>query len=163
VIAQFNPELIAKPKLEPLPGDDKPDDAAAGKGDDEAKKPEAKGKDDDKTAEKKSDAEKTADEQAAEEDAAERKKAEAEKRTAIEKENKRKEDEYEEKLKKGKEHVKELNIRFADWYYIISDDTYHKIHLNRGDVVKDKEKKDAPGDTPDAGLKELEKNGFRSK
>jgi hypothetical protein len=58
----------------------------------------------------------------------------------IEKENKRKQDEYDEKIKKGKERVTELNARFADWYYIISDEVYHKIHLGRNDIVKKKEK-----------------------
>ncbi|HID33565.1 MAG TPA: pyridoxal-phosphate dependent enzyme, partial [Anaerolineae bacterium] len=32
--------------------------------------------------------------------------------------------------------VKELNERFADWYYIISDEVYRKIHLSR-DIVAD--------------------------
>ena len=183
VIAQFNPELIPKPNLEPLPSDDKadaekpadkkdPDKKDTDKKDTDKKDSDradagkqttdAKGKEGDKPDDKKADGEKTADEQAAEEDAAERKKALAEKTAAVEKENKRKQDEYEEKIKKGQDHVKELNNRFADWYYIISDDTYHKIHLNRGDVVKDKEKKDAAPDSPDA-LKELEKNGLPRK
>jgi hypothetical protein len=161
VIAQFNPDLIPKPNLEPLPSDEKAEaEKPADKADAGDKSTDPKDKDGDKSAEKKPPAEKTADEQAAEEDAAERKKALAEKTAAVEKENKRKQDEYEEKIKKGQEHVKELNNRFADWYYIISDDTYHKIHLNRADVVKDKEKKEAAADSPD-GLKELEKAGFR--
>jgi len=42
--------------------------------------------------------------------------------------------------------VKELNGRFADWYYIISEDTYRKIHLTRNDIVKKKEKKDEKKD-----------------
>jgi hypothetical protein len=43
-------------------------------------------------------------------------------------------------VKAGEKRVKELNERFADWYYIISDATYRKIHLSREDVVKKKEK-----------------------
>ncbi len=70
----------------------------------------------------------------------------AEKRASIEKENKHKTDEYNEKLKKAQEHAKELNDRFADWYYVISDDVYHKIHLSRGDIVKKKEKPEGKGD-----------------
>lgn len=61
-------------------------------------------------------------------------------RERIEKENKRKQEEYQEKLKKGEERVKELNARFAEWYYIISDEVYRKIHLGMNDIVKKKEK-----------------------
>ncbi|MGB9687588.1 DUF4340 domain-containing protein [Thermogutta sp.] len=60
-------------------------------------------------------------------------------RERIEKENKRKQDEYHEKIKKGQERVKELNSRFADWYYIISDEVYRKIHLGLSDIIKKKE------------------------
>ncbi|MBX9789967.1 MAG: DUF4340 domain-containing protein [Pirellulales bacterium] len=55
---------------------------------------------------------------------------------AIRADNKRKQNEYEEKIKKGEERVKELNDRFADWYYVISNDVYRKIHLNRIDMLK---------------------------
>jgi hypothetical protein len=69
---------------------------------------------------------------------------------AVERENKRKQDEYNDAVKKGQEKVKDLNDRFADWYFIISDDVYKKIHLSRADVVQ---KKDAPKpDNPAAGL-----------
>ena len=58
---------------------------------------------------------------------------------AVEKENKRRQDEYDAQVKAGQEKVKELNERFADWYYIISDDVYKKIHLSRADIIKSKE------------------------
>jgi hypothetical protein len=67
-------------------------------------------------------------------------------RERIEKENKRKKDEYDEKIKKGNDRVKELNARFADWYYIISEGVYNKVHLGRSDIVKKKEKKDEKKD-----------------
>ena len=67
-------------------------------------------------------------------------------RERIEKENKRKQEEYDEKVAAGKKHVKELNDRFADWYYVISDDVYRKIHLTRADFVKKKEAKDKAKD-----------------
>ncbi len=73
-------------------------------------------------------------------------KAEADLRTAIEKENKRQQSEYDEKITKGREHVKQLNDRFADWYYVISDEVYHKIHLSRADVIKKKTKEPGKGD-----------------
>ncbi|HJQ80103.1 MAG TPA: DUF4340 domain-containing protein [Lacipirellulaceae bacterium] len=62
-------------------------------------------------------------------------------RKRIEQENQRKLDEYQETLKKGRENVKELNLRFGDWYFVVSDDVFKKIRLGRKDVVKKKEKK----------------------
>jgi hypothetical protein len=59
-------------------------------------------------------------------------------RKRIEKENERKQKEYDDKIKKGEEKAAELNARFADWYYVVSEATYRKIHLNRDDVIKKK-------------------------
>lgn len=56
----------------------------------------------------------------------------------IKKDNDRKQQEYDDKVKKGQDKVKELSDRFADWYYVISDKTYQKIHLTRDDIVKKK-------------------------
>lgn len=116
VTTQFVKDSIAKPELEKLPAEEKKAD-------------------DKKPADKKDAAKKDDKKEAAKPDV----KAERER---IEKENKRKQDEYNEKLKKGEDRVKELNARFADWYYVISDDVYQKIHLGRNQVVKKKEKKD---------------------
>ncbi|HEY1785050.1 MAG TPA: hypothetical protein VGG30_05845, partial [Pirellulales bacterium] len=170
VMAQFDPKLVPKPTLEPLPGeegDGAADDAKADADDKEKganpstddKKPAA---DADGKAAKADDAAggKSIDQQDKEEEAAAQKTAEAEKRASIGKANKRKQDEYEEKLKKGEEHVKQLNQRFGDWYYIISDEVYHKIHLSQADVVKTKETKPGEGDSP-ADLHELEKMGLK--
>ena len=143
VMAAFNPDAIAKPVMEPLPEEKK--EAPAKK--EEAKKEEGK-KDEAKKDEAKKD---------------EKKKDEAKKdekkpdlkveRERIEKENKRKQEEYDGQVAKGKDHVKELNGRFADWYYVISDDVYRKIHLGRDQIVKKKEKaKDAKDkDSKEAG------------
>ena len=60
----------------------------------------------------------------------------------IEKENQRKQEEYDRQVKEGKQHVEKLNARFADWYYVIADDVYQKVHLGRPKIVKKKEKKD---------------------
>ncbi|MGD9720329.1 MAG: DUF4340 domain-containing protein [Pirellulales bacterium] len=62
-------------------------------------------------------------------------------KVAVERENKRRQEEYDDAVKKGQDKVKELNDRFADWYFIISDDVYKKIHLGRGDIVQKKEAK----------------------
>jgi len=69
-------------------------------------------------------------------------------RKQIEAENKRLQDEYDAKVKEGKEKVDELNKRFADWYYVISDKTFQKIHLNRDSIIKKKEKPEGQGDAP---------------
>lgn len=128
VMAEFNADAIKKPELEPLPEvpAEQPKDAAKKEG-------EKTEKADAKEGEKK------------EEDPLAKAKAERER---VEKENKRKQDEYQEKVKKGEEHVKELNERFADWYYVISEDVYKKIHLTRADILKKKEeKKDEKADS----------------
>ena len=62
-------------------------------------------------------------------------------RTAIEQENQRLQDEYNAAVEKGKKRVAELNERFGDWYYVISNDVYKQIHLGRDQVFK---KKGAP-------------------
>ncbi|MBX7072499.1 MAG: hypothetical protein K1X71_05080, partial [Pirellulales bacterium] len=75
----------------------------------------------------------------------------------IKAENKRKQDEYDAKVKKGQEKVKELNDRFADWYYVISDDIYKKVHLTRADIMK----KVDPANVPDgAGALDALKQGI---
>ncbi len=67
-------------------------------------------------------------------------------RKFIDQQNKRAQDEYDEKKKAGARHSQELNARFADWYYVVSDDVFRKIHLTREDIIK---KKEAP--KPDDG------------
>lgn len=150
VVAEFNESAIEKPQLEPLPEEkpaEKADDSAADEKDAE-KDASAEKKDEAASAEADTDkpADQTDDEKAAEEKKPEKTEAELKaERERIEKENKRKEDDYQDKLKKGKERVEELNARFAGWYYVISDDVYKKIHLGRSDIVKKKEAKAATG------------------
>ena len=43
----------------------------------------------------------------------------------------------------AQKRVRELNSRFADWYYIVSDKEYAKIHLDRAGVIQ----KQSPPDT----------------
>ena len=139
VTAEFDPDVVPKPQLEPLP-EAKPDaqqKAAEEKKTEEAKPEEKKAEE--KKADKAKAEEKNADEAKAEDKKPDDKKAEEAARQRIEKENKRKQDEYDQKIADGKKHVADLNARFADWYYIISDDVYHKIHLSREDLVKKKE------------------------
>lgn len=164
VMAEFNPAAIAPPVLEPMPeekkeapeaekaeeeksnGDGEEAEAPAGEtaeegktdGDEEEPEtPEVVATDEEKPAKEEATDEKPTAEE-------EKKKQEelAKERERIEKENTRKQEEYDEKIAKGKEQVKKLNARFADWYYVISDEVYQKIHLDRKDIVKEKEKEE---------------------
>jgi hypothetical protein len=76
-------------------------------------------------------------------------------RKAIEAENQRKLDEYQETLKKGREQVTELNERFGDWYYVISDSVYKQIHLGRAELIK---KKDPPAADDASGAPPAQSN-----
>jgi hypothetical protein len=165
VMAEFDEKSIKRPELVPLPDlpaakkDDaaaadkakdgaakkdepagKKDDAAAKKGDDAAKKDDAAAKKDDATA-KKDDAAKK-DEAAKAPPAADK---ETEKimaqRKLIEAENQKKMADYQALVKKGQENVKDLNLRFGDWYFVVNDDVFRKIRLSKDKVVKKKEKK----------------------
>ena len=44
-------------------------------------------------------------------------------------------------MKKGQDNVKDLNLRFGDWYFVVNDDVFRKIRLSKDKVVKKKEKK----------------------
>jgi hypothetical protein len=63
-------------------------------------------------------------------------------RKEVEDANKTAQREYDDKVKAAEARVKELNERFADWYYVIGDDVFKKIRVKRADIVKDPEKKD---------------------
>jgi hypothetical protein len=80
-------------------------------------------------------------------------------RERITKENQRKIDERNDKLEKAREKVSKLNYRFADWYYVISEDVYKKIHLSHTDIIQEKSAdKEADADTgsPNFDLQGLE-------
>lgn len=57
---------------------------------------------------------------------------------------------YEAKSKKGQERVAELNRRFADWYYVISEEVFDRMKLNRVDLVNVKEKPVEEPGTPES-------------
>lgn len=62
--------------------------------------------------------------------------------TDADRKNKEKQDthnEWQEKIDKGSKLSNELNERFANWYYVISSESFDKIHLKRKDLVKAKE------------------------
>ena len=137
VMVQFDAGPIEKPELEELP--ELPKETDAEKAD--AEKPKGEKPEGEKTEGEKPEGDEAKADDA--EAAAAAEKAEIEKeRGRIEKENQRKQEEYDGKITKGKEKVDELNARFADWYYVISNEVFDKIHLGRDDVVKEKEKKE---------------------
>ncbi|MDA8991203.1 peptidylprolyl isomerase [Opitutales bacterium] len=61
--------------------------------------------------------------------------------------NAQKQSEFQQKVNKAQARVKELNENLAGWYYVISNDVYEKIRLDRSDFVKVKEKEGE--ETPD--------------
>jgi hypothetical protein len=58
-------------------------------------------------------------------------------RERIKRENERKLNAYRDQRKKAEVRVADLNARFADWYYVVSEDVYKKIRLGRSDFVKE--------------------------
>ena len=71
-----------------------------------------------------------------------------EERRRVERENRRKEEEYDGKVKAAQKRVRELNNRFADWYYVVSDAEYAKIHLDRAGLIQAKAADAAAKDEP---------------
>src|SRR5262249_41642241 len=136
---------------EPAKKDDAAKKEEAPKKDEVAKKDDAEKKDD---AAKNNDVAKKEDESAKNAPAAamDLDKIIAE-RKRIEQENQHKLDEYQTSIKKGQESVKDLNLRFGDWYFVVSDDVYRKIRLSRDKVVKAKEKPKADAAPGQGGLK----------
>ncbi len=143
VMARVNESAIPKPELEALPelppeGDSDSEDtneAADSEAADEATNGQDPG--DDETADDKAKDKKPT-----------REEVEAE-RKRIEENNKRAEEEYQEKIEEAKERVDELNQRFGDWYYVIPNDVFKKIHLGRDQVVKTNEPE--PSDDAEGG------------
>jgi hypothetical protein len=123
VTTRVNEDLLEKPALKPLPVKPEPSKTD--------KKPGDKKTDDKKTDDKKT--------EAAEQQKEEKKKFEEE-RKKIEEENKKAQEEYDNKVKEAQKKVREFNARFSEWYFIISEDVYKKIHLTRSDVINKKEK-----------------------
>ena len=137
VMAEFNADVIPKPELEPLPEAKAEDEADEGDSADTDEADVENAEQDSNADEAKPEAE-TAKEKDAE---AQEKELQAE-RERIEKENQRKQEQYDKKIADGKEKVRKLNARFADWYYIIPDDVYQNIHLTREKIVQLKASED---------------------
>ncbi|MCL2622417.1 MAG: DUF4340 domain-containing protein [Planctomycetaceae bacterium] len=56
-------------------------------------------------------------------------------RDSDERYNKQLEDEYLAAIDTGKRRAQELNRRFADWFFVISDDVFKKIHVTDSDLI----------------------------
>ena len=157
VLARLNESLLEQPEIQPLP--ELPEEseaeaaAEAAGGTTEEKTAEDAGTEPDEPSEA---AEEPAAEQAADADtdaatalaAAEAAEAKAqaalEERRRVEQENRRAQEAYDEKLEASRKRVRELNNRFADWYYVVSDAEYAKIRLKRADVIETKPADEAP-------------------
>jgi len=155
VTTQLAPSILKQPELEPEPagpagtdekqaGDKKADEAKDGEKKENEKK-EGEAKADDKTDEAKP---AVVDPQQAE-------------RERIKKENERKLNAYRDQRKKAEQRVAELNARFADWYYVVAEDVYKKIHLVRSDIVKEKAIAKDEGFGLDA-FRKLEDDGLKT-
>ncbi|MCA9201312.1 MAG: hypothetical protein KDA87_27415, partial [Planctomycetales bacterium] len=53
----------------------------------------------------------------------------------------------------------QVNYRFADWYYVISEDVYKKIHLTKSDIIKVSEEAEKEGFGVD-NFRELQERGL---
>jgi len=130
VMARFNESLLEKPVLEELPGDAPATEGAAAEGGEKV----------------------AADQLKAADEAEAKAQAALEARRAVERENRRRQDDYDAKVKAAQRRVRDLNARFADWYYIVPTKEYAKIHLNRAAVVQPKGTDAADAGRPGGGL-----------
>lgn len=78
----------------------------------------------------------------------------------VRKDNRRKMEDWEDRKKKATARVAELNARFADWYYVIPEDVYKKIHLSRADIIKEASGAKDEGYGIDA-FRKLESDGIK--
>jgi hypothetical protein len=164
VLARVNEGLLEKPTLQPLPA--LPDEAASPPGgtkpadETAADKDGAEDKDGETNGDKK-DAGEPADDKAEAVDAlAKAEEAEAkaqaaiEKRRQVERDNRLAQEAYDDKVKSAAKRVRELNARFADWYYVVSDAEYAKIRLGQADVIQPKQKDEPPAPPADEAAPE---------
>ena len=139
VVAQLAPSILTPPTPEPEPAGPEPPK-------DEKKDGDAAKAGDQKTDDQKAP---TIDPQQAE-------------RERVRKENERKRNAYNDQRKKAESRMKELNDRFADWYYVVSEDVYKKLRLTRSDIVKESATAKDEGFGIDA-FRKLEEDGLKQK
>lgn len=83
-------------------------------------------------------------------------------RERIRRENQRIKDEREEQLNEARQMISALNARFADWYYIISEDQYKNVHLRRNDLIRESAAAKQEGFGIDA-FRQLQEEGIRQR
>ena len=144
VTTQFDPSLLPAPEYAEVPPEKPPQEKGA---EDAAVKGSTEEESQENTAENSA-------EEATESTAAQTPVADAEqwaeRRNAILAENVQKKQSYEDEIATGKQRSAELNRRFSNWYYVIADATYQKIHLTMKDLIEKKPPSDASGG--DSGL-----------
>lgn len=131
VTVSFDPEILGEKPKKP----EKPKESTEKDDEKSSEKSDSKEKADDKKEEDKSD-EKTEDKEESDEKK-EDPKFEYEKALGKYKNDLQT---YQTRLDTAKKTVQELNERFADWYYVISADSFDKLNISREKLVKEKEK-----------------------
>lgn len=154
VMARFNDAIIEKPVPEEVP--ELPESAKDAEATDGESTEDEASADEEQSSEEK-DAESGDQEEASNEEADEEVDEETKQliadRNAIIRRNQQMTDAYEDRLEAAKQQVKQLNARFGDWYYVISNDVYQNVRLSKEDVViaKSKEAEEETSVDPNAG------------
>lgn len=163
VTAKVDDSMLPPPQLEPEEpapaGPESPTPSTEAKPDEAPKSEDAgekKETDESSSSAAQEKTEEKSDEQKKAEEAAEKA------REKVRKENQRKLSDFREKKQKAQQRVDELNSRFGDWFYVVSDDVYKKVQLGRADIVKDRESAKEEGFGVDA-FRKLEESGIAGK
>jgi hypothetical protein len=142
----LNKDQVKKPDLKPLPGESLlPKEATAEKATSEKEKTadEEKTGDKEKTPEKPKRAtlaDSVKELKRLNDEGLISKEEHESQRKQIERENQQAQEKYDSDIKAAEKKIRELNERFADWYYVIDDEVYKKIRLKRTEIVKADEK-----------------------
>lgn len=166
VMARFNEDVLEKPELEPLPelpAEQAEAQPAAAEDPAEATTPaKQEGTGEGEVAANDQadapDSGEEATEQADDDPATQVRKEIEQQREIVQQANEQREKEYQTKVDEGRKRVEELNARFGDWYYVIPNDVFKKIHLGRDEIITTKSADDGDdqaatgGAVPGAGL-----------
>ena len=78
----------------------------------------------------------------------------------ITKSNQRMLDARKDQLAEAEKKVRDLNARFADWYYVIPETTYTQLSISQEDLLKVETETPAPAGNPMQGGPQLQMPGF---